>query len=115
MQTFSLGLVTVTTAGTRVPLASVLPADFPSNGKCAAIVVSPPASNTGKAVFGTTAVIAASLVGVVKEFLPPASTGAKDSYVHKDVSNEGNPINANDYALDVAVNGEGLIVAIVVR
>ncbi len=70
MQTFALGKIAVPTAGTAVPLSSVLPAGFPANGKCAAIVVSPPASNTGKAVFGTTAVLAATLVGAVKEFAP---------------------------------------------
>lgn len=115
MQVFSLGKVAVPTPGTAVTLASALPASFPADHKCAAIIVSPPASNSGKATFGTTAVVASTLVGAIKEFLPTGSTGLKDTFILSDGSNEGNSIRVDDYALDVATGNDGLVFAILVR
>ena len=115
MEIFSLGKVTVATAGTSVPLSSVVPSNFPSNNSCARIVVSQVMGTTGKPCFGTTAVVAATLVGAIKQFAPSASSGVTDTYVHGQGSEDGNPLNAGDYAIDVTVNGEGLIVSIEVR
>jgi hypothetical protein len=106
--------VAVTTAGTPTLLSSVLPANFPADHKCARIILTQCAS-TGKVTFGTTAVVASTLVGAIKQILPPAATGLTDTYIHEDGSNEGNPLHADDYAFDVATNGDGVIVSIVVR
>jgi hypothetical protein len=38
-----------------------------------------------------------------------------DTYVHDPGAEGGNPLNINNYAIDVTVNGEGLIVSIEVR
>ncbi len=83
--------------------------------KCARIIVSQIVGTTGAVVFGTVAVVAATLVGAIKQFAPAAASGVIDTYTHADNANEGNPLKVDDYALDVAVNGEGLIVSIVVR
>jgi len=122
MQVFTLGKVSVPTAGTAVSLATALPANFPSDHKCYPIIVSPPKSNTGVAVFGTSGnnaesptVVASTLVGAIKEFLPTGSTGIKDSFELEDDSGFGNNLHIDDYALDTAVNGEGLIFVILVR
>jgi hypothetical protein len=115
MQTFSLGKVAVTTAGTRVNLKDVLPAGFPTDHKCARIVVSQVVGATGAVVFGTTAVVASSLVGAIKQFAPAAASGLTDTYIHDDNTRTGNPLHVDDFALDVAVNSEGLIVSIEVR
>ena len=115
MQTFSLGKVAVATAGTRVNLKDVLPAGFPADHKCARIILSQILGTTGAVVFGNAAVVASTLVGVIKQFAPAAATGSTDTYTHADNSVSGNPLHVDDYALDVAANGEGLIVSIVVR
>ena len=112
MEIFSLGKVTVATAGTRVPLSSVLPSNFPSNNSCARIIVSQVMGTTGKPCFGTTGVVASTLVGAIKQFAPSASSGLMDTYVHGQGPEGGNPLNAGDYAIDVTVSGEGLIVSI---
>jgi hypothetical protein len=93
----------------------VLPANFPADHKCSRIIVSQVVGATGAAVFGTAAVVAATLAGAIKQFAPAAASGTTDTYIHADNSSEGNPLKVDDYAVDVAVNGEGLIVSIVVR
>ena len=115
MQTFSLGKVAVSSAGTRVNLKDVLPAGFPADHKFARIVVSQVVGATGAVVFGTAAVVASTLAGAIKQFAPAAASGRTDTYVHEDQTQTGNPLKVDDYALDVAVNGEGAIVSIVVR
>jgi hypothetical protein len=115
MQIFSLGKVAVATAGTPVALSSLLPANFPSNGSCARIIVSQVMGTTGKPCFGTTAVVASTLAGTIKQFAPAATSGLTDTYVHDPGAEGGNPLNVNNYAIDVTVNGEGLIVSIEVR
>jgi hypothetical protein len=81
MQTFSLGKVTVPAAGTRVNLGTVLPANFPADHKATRIIVSQVSGTTGVTVFGTSAVVASTRAGTIKEFQPPASTGLK-GYLH---------------------------------
>jgi len=115
MQIFPLGNVTVATAGTPVPLTSVLPSGFPSNNSCARIVVSQVVGTTGNPCFGTTAVVAATLAGTIKQFAPAASSGLTDTYIHGQGAEDGNSLNVGDYAIDVTVSGEGLIVSIEVR
>jgi len=115
MEIFPLGKVTVTTAGTAVPLSSVLPSNFPSTDSCARIVVSQVLGTTGSPCFGTTAVVAATLAGTIKQFAPAAASGVTDTYVHGQGAEGGNLLNVNDYAIDATVNGEGLIVSIEVR
>ena len=115
MQTFPLGKVAVSTAGTRVPLSSLLPANFPADHKCSRIIVSQIVGTTGAVVFGNAAVVAATLVGAIKQFAPAAASGVTDTYIHSDGGVDGNPLKVDDYAIDVAVNAEGPIVSIVVR
>ena len=114
MQTFSLGKVTVPTAGTRVNLGTLLPANFPADHKAARVIVSQ-ISSTGNVVFGTAAVVASTLAGAIKQFLLPGTSGLRDSYVHEDGSSQGNSLHVDDYAIDVATNGDGLIISIEVR
>ncbi len=115
MQSFPLGKVAVANAGTRVALSSLLPAGFPADHKCSRIIVSQIVGTTGAVVFGTNAVVASTLVGAIKQFAPAAASGATDTYIHSDNSSTGNPLKVDDYSVDVAVNGEGPIVTIVVR
>jgi|SRR5690242_16562231 len=115
MQTFSLGKVAVAAAGTRVNLGTLLPTNFPADHKAARIIISQILGTTGAVVFGTSAVVASTLVGAIKQFSPAAASGVSDTHTHADNSVGGNPLHVDDYALDVAVNGEGVIVSIVVR
>lgn len=110
MQVFPFGKVTVATAGTSVPLSSVLPAGCPT--KVHRIIVSQVFGSTGEPCFGTTAVVASTGVGVIKQFAQAGSTGLLDTYVHE--GDPGNELNIEDYALDVTVNGTSLFVSAVI-
>ena len=116
MQTFALGKIAVPTAEPRFPCRRFCRPVSRPNGKCAAIVVSPPASNTRQGRFWHNGLYSPTLVGAVKEFAPPASSGVKDSYTHAHFLFKIKGIRVtNDYAIDVGVSGEGLIVSIFVR
>lgn len=99
----SLGRVNVTTSGTPVQLSSV-----PLT--CSRIHFSVIAGLTGKVYLGTSAVNHSTLAGVIKEFWPNQSGGVDDSY-ELNCGTDGNLLNLQDYWLDVAVSGEGLIVS----
>jgi uncharacterized protein (UPF0254 family) len=103
MITIPLGKIAVATAGTIVQVTS-------APTFCHAIIVSQIAASTGVAHFGTSTLVASTLVGVVKTFLKPSTTGLADVLVLK--SPGGNLLNAADYWVDVAVNGEGLLVSL---
>ena len=99
----SLGRVNVTTAGTSVPLAT-------TRTPCARIRVSVVAGLTGKMYIGTKNVVGSTYTGVIKELSPNASGGVDDSY-EISTGTDSNLLNLADYAIDAAVNGEGLIVS----
>ncbi len=100
-----LGKIAVTTAGTPVRVtATATP--------CHAIIVSQIAASTGATHFGDSTLVASTLVGVIKTFLKPATGfGVADQMII--TSPGGNLLNAADYYVDAAVNGEGLLVSVV--
>lgn len=121
MQSISFGKVTVAVAGTRVNLGTAAAAlvaagtiVLPKDHKIAAIIVSQTAS-TGNVVFGTSAVVASTLVGAIKEFVPPAATGLRDTYIHSNDCCGGDPMFLDDYAIDVGSNNDGAIISVLIN
>ena len=98
----SLGRVNVASAGTPVRLAT-------SPTPCNRIRVSVIAGLTGKCYFGTAGVNHSTLAGVIKELWPNAG-GVDDAYELLS-EDDSNSLHLEDYWIDVAVSGEGLIVS----
>ena len=100
----SLGRVNVITAGTAVQLST-------TSKPCSHIRLSVVAGLTGKMYLGRKGFVAGSaMTGVIKEFAPNPSGGVDDSYDIQ-IGSDGNRLNLQDYWIDAAVSGEGLIVA----
>lgn len=101
-----LGRITVTTAGTRVPITS-------STDKCAYIVACPVAANTGTVVVGDTTVVAATGVGVYAELLKPASGYSDRVTIPSGEPDAGNTIDPSTIYLDAATSGDKVLVYLV--
>lgn len=108
----SLGKVTVTTSGTPVRLTNAQ--STPSTRvQCHAIMVQVLPSNTGRIVIGdgssvnaSTYVSANAILAIpTNNILPSANVG---------ISEAPNAINAADYWIDSTVNGDGVIVSILI-
>lgn len=99
----SLGRVNVAAAGTRVQLAT-------TRTPCSRIRVSVVAGLTGKMYLGTKTLVGSTLTGVIKELWPNSSGGVDDSYEIA-TGSDSNMLDLQDYYIDAAVSGEGLIVA----
>ncbi len=70
---------------------------------------------TGKMYWGTKNLVAAA-AGVIKEFCVPVASatagGVDDHFEFMSSSQEGNPLKLIDFAMDAAVDGEGLYVTL---
>jgi hypothetical protein len=97
-----LGRVNVPASGTAVRLAA-------TPTPCSRIRVSVVAGLTGKCYFGTSAVDHSTRAGVIKELWPNGG-GVDDAY--EIYTEDGsNSLHLEDYSIDVAISGEGLIVS----
>ena len=97
---FSLGLISVPTPGTAIPLAIV-------TTRCTRIRVQAPAGVTGKTYFGYLGVNGSALSGVIAELAPNPSDGVDAEY-EISTGTDTNVLDLALYAIDAA---EGLIVS----
>ncbi len=125
MHAVSLGYVIVAAAGTPTNLGTVLtalnlPADVLQGRKVYCVEVRPLLTNTGKSYVGlkSTARGAGGVgmtvstgVNVLKQFQPPSATGIQDRF---ELEGADNDVLVDDYAIDVAVNGEGVSVVLTI-
>lgn len=97
-----LGKVAVTTAGTPKQVAA-------TQTPCSRITFSVLSGNTGKTYVGVKGLTHSSGVGVIRE-LAAAATGAVDDQLTIESQDGSNRLNAADYWIDAATDGEALYV-----
>jgi len=101
-----LGKIVAVTAGT--PVRATATPTF-----CNSLLIAVPAANTGKTYIGVAAMVKTTFVGVVKQFLIPATTGIGD--LLRIEAPDGDQLNAADLWVDADVSGEGLLVTALVE
>ncbi len=100
-----LGKINVASAGTPVRVTA-------TSTPCYGLIVTPVIGNAGATHFGTSTLVKATLVGVIKTFLKPAATGASDTL--QITCDQLNQLNAADYWVDAETSGDGLLVSAIV-
>jgi hypothetical protein len=98
----SLGKKTVTTAGTPVQISS-------TSIKAHSVCIQVNSANTGKIYIGTSTLVAATYVGVLK-VLPPPSASSYPEFVATQIMAQ-NGIDLSELWIDSSVNGESAIVS----
>jgi|SRR5579863_1156162 len=103
MQPTFLGVVTVASAGTPVPLST-----DPALAACAILVATIP-DLTGNIYFGGVNLNQTTLAGVMIKFNPPSSAGMPDHFLLQS-EDAKNSLRVSDYWLDAAVSGAGALI-----
>jgi len=121
MYSISLGYVTVTTAGTPIPLSTILAAlNLDPNLKVNKLEAWPLGTTAANMYVGLadianggtrtiTVMNKGTGVGVLKQLLPPAATGRNDFFREEAPAGQVNTVRVADYAIDTDTSGSKLV------
>lgn len=104
MTVTALGRVNVATPGTPVPLST------DPTARASKIYFQVIPGLTGKGYIGTSGMVRATLVNVVRVLWPNSGGGFSDSFFLES-QGDGDVLNLSQYYIDMDVAGEGLLVS----